>query len=163
MPARSHGMTETKNYSVWSNMRRRCGFGPSHGVMAKTRKRYSGRGISVCERWQSSFPNFLEDMGEKPHGLTLDRIDNDKGYSKDNCRWATYLEQGNNCRSNVKVEFMGERKGVMEWSRELGVPGSSIAKRVKRGRTHAESVAEVFFLVNMGMFGIYKKNPARRK
>lgn len=66
----------------------------------RRRKYYLDRGITVCERWLSSFENFLADMGERPPGLTIDRKDNDLGYFKDNCRWATWAEQRRNQRRN---------------------------------------------------------------
>lgn len=100
--ARKHGKSDTRIYTIWQNMIRRCSDQtlPSYW-------RYGGRGITVCSRWKS-FDHFLTDMGEPiSEGLSLDRIDNDKGYSKENCRWATSTEQARNKSNTLKIQFNG--------------------------------------------------------
>jgi hypothetical protein len=92
-------------------------------------KDYGERGITVCERWKT-FKNFLTDMGVRPEGLTLDRKDNNKGYTPDNCKWSTKQEQQRNMRSNNVWELDGQRKTVAEWADQLGMKRHSLYMRV---------------------------------
>lgn len=97
---KKHGASTTETYYIWAGMRTRC-----KNPKATPYKNYGGRGISVCERW-NSFDNFLADMGERPPGLSIDRIDNDGNYEPDNCRWATQSEQtGNQRKRRSKAEI----------------------------------------------------------
>lgn len=111
-----HGLRSKPEYSLWLNMKQRC----SNPKFPKY-ENWGGRGITVCERWIDSFENFYNDMGEKPsHCRGLDRIDNNKGYSMENCRWATSKEQNNNKRNNHFVEYNGRRNTLSQWATELG-------------------------------------------
>lgn len=89
---REHGWVGTPTYRTWQNMMNRCG-----NPKATQYKYYGGRGVTVCERWHD-FRNFLEDMGERPNGKTIDRVEDALVYSKENCRWATHSEQIRNRR-----------------------------------------------------------------
>lgn len=92
---KTRGEKASPTYYSWKSMKWRC-----TNTAPKDWKHYGGRGIGVCERWVNSFEMFLADMGERPEGHTLDRIDNDKGYEPGNCRWATPAQQRNNRRDN---------------------------------------------------------------
>lgn len=115
-------------YFTWKNMMRRC-----YDQREVTYYMYGAVGVTVCDRWHV-FKNFLEDMQPKPSTKhTLDRIRGEIGYSKDNCRWATIFEQNANKRTNVWLEFRGQRKIVAEWARVTGFSESLIKTRLKRG------------------------------
>jgi len=122
-----HGASHTPEHQAWGSMLQRCQ-NPAH----KEFHHYGGRGIAVDERWQV-FENFYEDMGARPEGTSLDRIDNERGYSPDNCRWATPYEQQQNRRNNVRYTVNGRTKVLAEWLRETGLPSSTVQNRLRRG------------------------------
>ncbi len=124
-----HGMSRSPTYKTWEDMIGRC-LRPSSTHYA----RYGGRGITVCERWRS-FSHFLEDMGEKPDGLTLERIDNDKGYFNDNCRWATRHEQARNRCDTRTLTCRGETMCLTDWAARLGIHPTALEARLKNGWT----------------------------
>lgn len=129
-----HGGSYTRTYGIWSGMKTRC-LNPNE----KCYPNYGGRGITVCERWQS-FETFLADMGEAPPGATLDRINNDGNYDPSNCRWATLEVQLNNKRSNHRIEIDGVSRTIAEWSRVTGVKESTIMSRLRYGWTKRAAV-----------------------
>lgn len=119
-----HGMSNTRFHNIWAKMKYRC-----RNKSDNTYKHYGGRGIMVCDRWLK-FSNFLDDMyvSYKEHckkygknETTIDRINNDKGYFLDNCRWATMAEQGTNKRNNVVIEFYGQSLTMSQWARKNNI------------------------------------------
>ena len=94
---------------------------------------YGGRGIAVCERWRKSFADFLADMGERPVGTTIERIDVTGNYEPGNCRWATSREQHSNKRNSRKITIRGETLCLAEWEERSGTNRETISKRIARG------------------------------
>lgn len=113
---------------TWEAMIRRC----TDPKMPNFHK-YGGRGITVCDRWRHSFSDFIADMGEKPDGMSLDRVDNQGHYTAENCRWATPEEQSNNRRGNRFITHEGRTLTVAQWSRETGIKHCTILQRLKKG------------------------------
>lgn len=124
-PNKTHGQSKTPTYGSWLAMRRRC--------LDKTFKdypQYGGRGISVCLRWRDSFENFVEDMGHRRPGTTLERKDREGDYTPANCVWATRETQGNNTSRNHLLKYGGETHTLAEWSRIAGIPYSRLRARI---------------------------------
>ncbi len=127
---RTHGHTSSEispTFHSWAGMMNRC-TNNSH----KSFHRYGGRGIEVAERWHS-FQNFLDDMGVKPDGLSLDRINNSLSYSPENCRWANAKQQARNKTNNRLLTHNGETKCLQEWADLLGIGSSSLRCRLHSG------------------------------
>ena len=118
--------TTTPTYNTWVNMISRC-----HNPAAPNFDRYGARGIAVCDEWRNSFDAFLCDMGERPDGMTIDRIDSNSGYSLANCRWRSVKEQQRNIKSNKEFTFNGETGCIAFWAEKLGVSHSTLTYRLK--------------------------------
>lgn len=135
---KTHGHTRrrefTGTYKAWANMRKRCNT-PS----CVQYKYYGGKGIKVCSEWDS-FERFLADMGERPPGTSLDRIDGAKDYCKENCRWATHTEQVRNRSNTRRVTANGRTMTIQEWADETGLTYTTILLRLRRGVSEQDAV-----------------------
>lgn len=132
----THGMSSLPEYDVWARMIGRC-----HRKSDPSYSRYGGRGIVVCNRWRTSFKAFMQDMGCRPSSAhSIDRINNNCGYSPKNCRWATSTEQCNNRRSSRLLSVNGETLTMAEWAVRSGIKRTTIWARLNRGWAEAESV-----------------------
>lgn len=125
----THGMSRrlSQTYRSWKDMRSRC-----MNVCDSDYADYGGRGIRVCDQW-ADFAVFVADVGERPKGKTLDRIDVNGNYEPGNCRWATAKQQANNKRSNHVIEFNGETKTLAQWCEKFAVEPSKVRYRIKAG------------------------------
>ena len=132
---RQHGMADSPEYKTWSDIRNRC-----QNPNSQRYPQYGARGIEVCSRWQDSFEAFYADMGPRPDGCSLDRVDNNGPYSPENCRWAGAITQANNKRSNLRVRWFGITQTLAEWARVLDVPYRTLQSRYRRGNLFGELV-----------------------
>ncbi len=125
----THGMSKTPEYKIWVGMITRC-----ENTAVKCYSRYGGRGITVSPEWRASFAQFMADMGPRPdRKYSIDRLDNDKGYSAENCAWRTASEQANNRRCNTSITYNGKTMTVRQWSRHLGGDINTVYKRLRAG------------------------------
>jgi hypothetical protein len=128
-----HGKSKSKLYVMWLGMCARCN-NPNN----ENYSRYGGRGIKVCDEWRN-YENFYNDMHSTyKKGLTIDRIDNDKGYSKDNCRWVTPQEQMHNYSRNVKITINGETDTVKRMCEKYNAKYDNVVRQIKKGKDPLE-------------------------
>lgn len=123
----AHGMCNTPTYIAWQDMKNRC-----LNSACRAYKNYGGRGITVCEQWMD-FRSFFADMGVRPDGTELDRIDNNAGYSAKNCRWISRKINNRNKRTTVLLSCLGRTQCLKDWAIELGIHPSSLKKRLIKG------------------------------
>ena len=131
LSATKHGMSKTPTYKSWHAMIQRSQGKGGH-------QSYVDRGFTVCERWLK-FENFVEDMGIRPPNKTLDRVNNSKGYSKENCRWATNIEQANNKDTTRYVVVDGERMPIMYACKKYNIGISCARHRLRKGKSDQET------------------------
>lgn len=130
-----HGKCGTTEYRIWCNMKSRCKNNNSKGYA-----NYGGRGITISEEWEI-FENFYKDMGDRPgKNYTLDRIDNNKGYCKENCRWATWEIQSTNKSTNRIYNHNGKSQTIKQWAEDFGIKPNTLLYRLRRGKKFEEAI-----------------------
>ena len=143
-----HGLAKTRIYNIWKRMRQRCNL-VTHPAYAH----YGGAGITVCEEWNNSKTGFInfynwsmangysEELFESGRGkYSLDRIDGSKGYSPDNCRWATAVEQAMNRRTNHLITVNNETYSIETWIKLIGISRSFVYSRIQKGMSDVEAI-----------------------
>lgn len=136
----THGLTrggKPYEYKSWVQIKGRC-LNPNNAAY----KDYGGRGITMCQRWQDSFVDFLADMGKRPYKTSIERMDNNKGYEPGNCRWATAREQANNRRSSVLIHAMGKTQTLTQWSVELDINVGTLWARINKWKWPIEKALQ---------------------
>lgn len=122
-----HNATGTPEFMAWTSIKQRCG-----NIKNPSYKNYGGRGIKVCAEWEDSFSLFISDVGKRPSDkYSIDRIDNDKGYNKDNCKWSLRSEQNRNHRRNRWITYNGETLCITDWAKKIGITQHALQARFK--------------------------------
>jgi hypothetical protein len=137
--AQMHSLSKSENpreYSSWESMIERC-----YSPKAQGFHRYGGRGIAVCEEWRNSFAQFFADMGKRPEGASIERMDTNGHYCPENCKWATRTEQANNRRNNHLVTANGTTQTLARWAAQTGIKWHTIYTRLQRGWSGERAVS----------------------
>lgn len=132
------GHRKTKEYVAWTHAKARC-HNPKHPYY----QWYGARGISMCPEWREDYSKFLADMGPRPEGCSLDRVNNDGNYEPGNCRWVSMKEQSRNKRSNIVITFEGQEMIASDWEKKFGVRKDYISKRLRNGMNMKDIVIEI--------------------
>lgn len=155
-------MSKTKTNNAWFHMLDRCYNKNNNRYLL-----YGGRGIYVCDRWKSSFENFLQDMGVGPKGMSIERKNNDGPYSKDNCCWIPMSDQSKNRGNNILYSYNGEEKTLPEWSRTLMLPHKSLWARIRKCNWSVKRAFEtpIMSMMQAGQlnYGKSKKNDSHNE
>ena len=129
-----HGLVHTRIYKIWCDIKYRC-FNAHHSHY----KDYGGRGIIMCDEWNKNFQKFYDwamsngyDENAKKYECTIDRIDNNKGYSPDNCRWVTMKEQTKNKRNSIILTYKGETHCLVDWAEIVGIGYGTLLSRINK-------------------------------
>ena len=134
--ASTHRKTKSRTYASWAMMIQRC-----TNPKFPNFPRWGGAGVTISKEWRESFETFFSDLGERPLGKSLDRIDGKLGYCKENCRWATLQEQSQNRKNSRLLTFRGETKCIAEWARVTGFSYMTVVSRLNQGWTVEEALA----------------------
>lgn len=140
-----HGGHKSRSYNIWIKLRGRCE-NPNDSAFVN----YGGRGIKVCERW-SSFANFYADMGDAPKGMTVERVNNNDGYSPTNCVWADRRTQGRNKRNNVLLTISGKTAPLSVFAENSGLKYSTVHQRIMCGWSPEEAVTTPLITKRVGI------------
>ena len=134
----THGMSESPEYEVWASIKKRC-----YDVSADSYQYYGGVGIYMCDRWISSFENFIADMGLRPTEFhSIERCDVHDNYTPENCKWADPIEQANNKTTTVLIEHLGRSQSRAQWCRELNLNYETVGARINAyGWTHDRALS----------------------
>lgn len=137
--SQTHKMSKTPTYKTWCEIKHRC-----YNSNCSHYKNYGARGIKMCDMWFYSYENFLDDMGERPEGMSIDRIDVNGDYEPSNCRWADSETQCNNRRNNIYIEYNGETKTLKQWCDIFEMDYQNIKGAYHRGLHSFEWLVEKY-------------------